>query len=110
MPEHEPWLTALFNDHLAGVANSVLSMLGLKTFERPWSTPMCMEILVAVIIVILFAILKSKLSMDRPGTLQHSLEVIYDFLHKSPKTMSAMTGRSISRYSGRSSSLSCFRT
>ena len=50
MPEHEPWLTALFNDHLAGVANGVLSMLGLKTSERPWSTPMCMELLVAVII------------------------------------------------------------
>jgi len=29
MPEHEPWLTALFNDHLAGVANAILSMAGL---------------------------------------------------------------------------------
>ena len=81
MPEHEPWLTALFNDHLAGVANAVLSMAGLKTMERPWSTSLAMEILVAVIIVVLFAILRSQLSMDRPGKLQHSFEVIYDFLH-----------------------------
>ena len=28
MPEHEPWLTALFNDHLAGVANAVLALFG----------------------------------------------------------------------------------
>ncbi len=82
MPEHEIWLTAFFNDHFAGIANAVLSTLGLKTFERPWSTPVCMEILVAVIIVVVFAILKARLSMDKPGALQHSFEVIYDFLHK----------------------------
>jgi F-type H+-transporting ATPase subunit a len=85
MPEHEPWLTALFNDHLAGVANGVLSMVGLKASERPWSTPMCMELLVAVIIVVLFAFLRSRLSMDRPGKLQHSFEVIYNFLHAESK-------------------------
>ena len=81
MPEHEPWLTALFNDHLAGVANAVLSLAGQKTAERPWSESLSMEILVAAIIVVLFAILRSKLSMDRPGTLQHSFEVIHEFLH-----------------------------
>src|SRR5437762_1345321 len=81
MPEHEPSLTALFNDHLAGVANAVLSLFGQKTSERPWSTSLASEILVAIIIVILFAILRSRLSMDRPGKLQQSFETIYDFLH-----------------------------
>src|SRR5260370_37896269 len=81
MPEHEPWLTALFNDHLAGVANVVLSLAGLKPGGRPWSGLLSMEILVALIIVVLFAILRSRLSMDRPGKLQHALEVIYNFLH-----------------------------
>lgn len=81
MSEHEPWLTALFNDHLAGVANAVLSMVGLKTAERPWSASLTMEILVAVILVVLFAILRSQLSMDRPGKLQHAFEAIYNFLH-----------------------------
>jgi F-type H+-transporting ATPase subunit a len=81
MPEHEPWLTALFNDHLAGVANAVLSMLGLKTSERPWSTSAATEIFVALFIVVLFAFLRSRLSMDRPGKLQHAFEVIYNFLH-----------------------------
>src|SRR5437868_8404139 len=85
MPEHEPWLTALFNDHLAGVANTVLSTFGLKTAERPWSTSLAMEILVAAIIVTVFAILRSQLSMDRPGKLQHAFEVIYNFLHAESK-------------------------
>jgi F-type H+-transporting ATPase subunit a len=84
MPEHEPWLTALFNDHLAGVANAVLSLFGLHAENpaRPWSTSLSMEILAALIIVVVFAILRSRLSMDRPGKLQHSFEVIYDFLHE----------------------------
>jgi len=82
MPEHEPWLTALFNDHLAGVANLALSTLGLKTSERPWSTSAATEIFVALLIVVLFAFLRSRLSMDRPGKLQHAFEVIYNFLHE----------------------------
>jgi F-type H+-transporting ATPase subunit a len=85
MPEHEPWLTALFNDHLAGVANAVIAMAGQKTMERPWSTSLSMEILVAIIIVVLFAILRSQLSMDHPGKLQHAFEIIYNFLHAESK-------------------------
>src|SRR4030095_11886364 len=83
MPEHEPWLTALFNDHLAGVANRVLAMVGqhAENPARPWSTSLSMEILVVAIIVVLFAVLRSQLSMDRPGNVQHTFEAIYNFLH-----------------------------
>src|SRR2546423_6501638 len=81
MPEHEPWLTALFNDHLAGVANAALALAGLKTAERPWSTSLSMEILVVIMIAALFAILRARLSMDRPGKLQHTFEAVYNFLH-----------------------------
>jgi F-type H+-transporting ATPase subunit a len=41
---------------------------------------MVMQILVAAILVVLFAILRPRLSMDRPGKLQHIMEVIYGFL------------------------------
>jgi F-type H+-transporting ATPase subunit a len=82
MPEHEPWLTALFNDHLAGPANAVLAMVGLPGSERPWSVSLTMEILAVAIIMALFAILRSQLSMDRPGKLQHFFELIYNFLHE----------------------------
>src|SRR5438045_961189 len=82
MPEHEPWLTALFNDHLAGIANAARSIVNLPGLERPWSASASMEVLVALIIVVLFAILRSQLSMDRPGKLQHAFEAIYNFLRK----------------------------
>ncbi|MGH9722762.1 MAG: F0F1 ATP synthase subunit A [Bryobacteraceae bacterium] len=76
-------MTALFNEYLPGVANSLLSIVGLHAADpaHPWSTPVTMEVLVAVIIMALFAVLRSSLSMDRPGKLQHTFEVIYKFLH-----------------------------
>jgi hypothetical protein len=38
MPEHELWLTALFNDHLAGVANAILGVFNVhaESPARPW--------------------------------------------------------------------------
>src|SRR5579863_1390851 len=81
MPEPEPWLTALFNDHLAGVANAALALFGQKTMERPWTTALATEIVVAAFIMVLFAILRSRLSMDKPGKLQQGVEVIYEFLY-----------------------------
>jgi len=91
MPEQEPWLTALFNEHLAGVANSVLSAVNYKVEDpaHPWATWMVMEILVAAIIVLLFAFLRPKLSVDKPGGLQHIFESLYGFF-KSTATESGI--------------------
>ena len=80
MPENELWLTKLFNDHLAGIANSILSLVHLPTEERPWANWMVMELLVVAIIVVLFAMLRSRLSVDKPGKTQHLFEVIYLFI------------------------------
>ncbi len=83
MPEHEIWLTRLFNDNLAGLGNSVLSVVRTHAENpaRPWTNFITMQILVAAIIVVLFAVLRPRLSMDRPGKTQHLFEVIYTFLH-----------------------------
>ena len=81
--EHELWLTALLNDHLAGLANAILGLVGYHAQDamRPWSNMMAMQLLVVLIIVVLFALLRGMLSMDKPGKLQHSFELIYEFLH-----------------------------
>src|SRR5947209_19785779 len=81
MTEHEPWLTALFNEHLGGVANSVLGFFNYKIEDpaHPWATWMVMEILVAAIIIVLFALLRPKLSVDKPGGLQHVFETLWGF-------------------------------
>jgi F-type H+-transporting ATPase subunit a len=82
MPEHELWITALLNRYLAGAANTVLSLLRVHVEEpaKPWANFVAMQVLVALIFIILFAILRPRLSMDRPGRMQHLLEAVYDFL------------------------------
>src|SRR5580704_2278408 len=82
MPEHELWLTALFNDHLAGVANAILGIFNItaENPSRPWQTWLIMEVLVAVLLIVLVAILRAGLSVDKPGKLQHVFELFYSFV------------------------------
>lgn len=82
MPEHELWITALFNDHLAVVANAVLGAAGVHAHNpaRPWANFVVMEILVAFIIMAVFALLRARLSMDKPSNFQQTFELVYTFL------------------------------
>jgi F-type H+-transporting ATPase subunit a len=81
MQEHEVWLTALFNRFLAGPADAVLNAVRVTHDPaHPWSNWMTMELLVVALIVVIFAILRSQLSVDNPGRLQHIFELVYDFL------------------------------
>jgi F-type H+-transporting ATPase subunit a len=85
MQEHELWITALFNRFLAGPANSVLNLFGLKVEDpaHPWANWLAMEILVFFICIVLFAALRRRLSVDKPGKVQHVFEVIYQFVGNS---------------------------
>lgn len=76
-------MTALFNDHFAGIAGAILAVAGAQAANpaRPWANFITMQILVALVVVVVFALLRPRLSMDRPGKLQHVFEVIYGFLH-----------------------------
>jgi F-type H+-transporting ATPase subunit a len=82
MHQHqELWLTSLFNNYIPGVGNFFLRLVGLPTEPRPWVGYMVMQILVAVIIILLFAFLRPRLSVDRPGALQHTFELIRNFIY-----------------------------
>jgi F-type H+-transporting ATPase subunit a len=85
MQEHELLLTRLFNDHLAGVATSILSVFGLTAENpaRPWQNWLVMEILVVVLLMLLFAVLRPRLSVEKPGKLQHIFEVLWGFFNES---------------------------
>jgi F-type H+-transporting ATPase subunit a len=79
--ENEIWITALLNSTLAAPANAVMGAVGLKHDpSHPWSNWMAIEILVALILVVLFAVARARLSVEKPGKLQHILELIYEFL------------------------------
>jgi len=82
MPEHELWLTALFNDHLAGVATAILGLFNIhaENAARPWANWTVMELLVVALLMALAAAVRSSLSPDKPGKLQHIFELMYGFL------------------------------
>jgi len=77
----EMWLTTIVNDHLAGVGNALTGLVGVQPQPRPWANFVVMETLVAVILIVMFAMLRPRLSVDRPGKFQHIFELAYDFLH-----------------------------
>ena len=80
--EHEVWVTALFNQFLAGPTTAVLERIGIRPENpaHPWTNFAAMEVVVALIIVVVFAMLRPRLTMDRPGKLQHIFELVYTFL------------------------------
>jgi F-type H+-transporting ATPase subunit a len=82
---HELWLTKIFNNNFAGPANTVLNAIHFPSADprNPWSDWMVCEIVVFLFILIFFAVLRARLSVDRPGKMQHTMEVLYDFVHAS---------------------------
>lgn len=82
MPEHELWLTRLFNDYLPALGNVALSLVGKHAESRPWANFVTMQLLVVAILIVLFAILRPKLNPENPGKLQHVFELIRNFLHE----------------------------
>ena len=83
--EEQLGLTALFNQYLAGLGNSILSAVHLtaKDPQHPWENWIVMELLVVAILMITVAILRSGLSVENPGKLQHVFEMIRGFLKTS---------------------------
>lgn len=81
----ELWITGLVNKVFAGPANAILTAIHRPAHDpaHPWSDWLVCEILVVLLIIVLFAILKARLSVDKPGKLQHIFELLYEFVHAS---------------------------
>ena len=93
MQEHEIWLTRLFNDHLAGLGNSILKLVGLPFDPRPWTNYITMQILVVLLIIVMLSILRARLSADRPGKFQQTFELIYEFIYGQTEDQLGHQGR-----------------
>jgi len=81
MQESELWITRLFNDYLPGLGNFFLGLVGIAPDPRPWADYVAMEILMVALLMLVFALLRPRLSPDRPGVLQHIFELVYEFVH-----------------------------
>src|ERR1035441_8826312 len=77
MPE-QLWVTAFLNKYLAGVANAILSVFHLhsKYPQAPITNYVAMQLVVFVLLLRVFALVLSRLSVENPGNLQHVFESI----------------------------------
>lgn len=75
---HQLWITALLNKYLAGVVNAVLGVLHVNPAhpQAPITDYVAMQLLVFVLLVLTFALVRSRLSVENPGNLQHVFESI----------------------------------
>jgi F-type H+-transporting ATPase subunit a len=76
---HQLWITALLNRYFGGLANALLSALHLPVAhpQAPITNYVAMQIVVFVFLVLVFFVVRARLSVDKPGPLQHTFEAIY---------------------------------
>ena len=81
MPEQLPF-TELLNRFLAGPVTSLMRALHVepKFPQAPISNAVAMEILVAAVLILMFLIVRSRLSVDKPSGLQHVFEGLNGFI------------------------------
>ena len=74
--------TELLNRFLAGPVTSLMRALHVepKFPQAPISNAVAMEILVAAVLILLFLIVRSSLSVDKPSGLQHVFEGLNGFI------------------------------
>jgi len=75
-------LTAFLNKYFGGVALSLLHALHItpENAKAPITNTVAMELLVFVILLLLFLIVRSRLSVENPGGLQHVMEGLHGFI------------------------------
>lgn len=79
---HEPfWITKLLNHLFAGPVDAVLNAVGVHPDNpaRPINDTFALEVLVAVCLIVFFAIVRASLSVENPNALQQVSEMIHEF-------------------------------
>ena len=76
------WFTEILNHLFAGPVTAFLRMLHIepKHAQTPISNSFAMELLVFAFLVSIFLLVRSRLSVESPGGLQHSFEAVEDFV------------------------------
>jgi len=74
--------TKLLNHLLGPLVTAVLEALHIHPSHptHPITNPVAMEILVVLLLTILFVAVRMRLSVERPGGLQHTMEGIHGFI------------------------------
>ena len=81
MPE-QLWFTEILNHLFAGPVTGLLQALHIKPEypQAPITNAVAMQLLVFVFLVLVFFLVRSMLSVDKPGGLQHIFEFSHGFV------------------------------
>ena len=81
MPD-QLWFTEILNRLFAGHVTALLRLLHIepKYPQTPITNAVAMELLVFLLLVALFALVRMRLSVDRPSALQHLFEGAHGFI------------------------------
>jgi F-type H+-transporting ATPase subunit a len=81
MPE-QLWFTEILNHLFAGPVTGLLRTLHIEpTYpQAPVTNAVSMQVLVFLFLVVLFVLVRSRLSVDKPGALQHVFEGVHGFI------------------------------
>src|SRR5215469_15355349 len=82
--QEQLWFTALLNKALGGPINHLLQKLPAPFHpanpDAPITNAVAMEFLVVTILIVLFLLIRSRLSVEKPGALQHAVEMLDEFV------------------------------
>lgn len=81
MPE-QLWFTEILNHLFAGPVTGLLRALHITPAysQAPITNAVAMQVLVFLFLMALFALVRSRLSVDQPGALQHVFEGVHGFI------------------------------
>src|SRR5271154_921422 len=76
------WLTALLKKYLSGEVTAFLGVFPVHPAYRqaPITNYVAMQLLVFVLLILFFAMVRARLSVDNPGALQHVAESLNSFI------------------------------
>jgi len=81
MPE-QLWFTELLNHYLGAPVTALLHALGIQpTYpQAPISNAAAMEVLVVLLLLAFFLFVRARMSVDKPGGMQHIVESVEAFV------------------------------
>jgi F-type H+-transporting ATPase subunit a len=81
MPE-QLWFTRILNAAFAAPVNALLHALGItpQYANAPITNAVAMELLVCGVLLLLFILVRTRLSVESPGGLQHIFEGLHGFI------------------------------
>ena len=82
MPE-QLWFTSILNHVFGPAALWLLQRMGIKPDypAAPINNTVSMEILVVLLLILFFLLIRSRLSVERPGKVQHLAEMMEEFIN-----------------------------